>query len=138
MVRSYLFARLDQIASLHSHIHVIEDLVSNASWVSSSSGQAVYFEGTNILVKIDSSNPDPTYQDNGGVLFSAHYDSVSTASGVTDDGMGVVTLLQMVSYLANQKDRKRTVVFNFNNGEEDGLMGAHAYVFSVLNETCIR
>ena len=82
----------------------------------------VYFEGTNILVKIDGT--DPTYDRKGGVLFSAHYDSVSTAPGTTDDGMGVATLLQMVDYLARTR-QKRTAVFNINNGEEDGLHGAH-------------
>lgn len=45
--------------------------------------------------------------------------------------MGVATLLQMVSYLAETQDRKRTAIFNFNNGEEDGLMGAHAYVYTL-------
>jgi Zn-dependent M28 family amino/carboxypeptidase len=75
------------------------------------------------LVKIDGS--DPGYQDHGGVLFSAHYDSVSTAPGATDDGMGVAVLLHMVKYLAENRPR-RTAVFNINNGEEDGLNGAHA------------
>ena len=74
-------------------------------------------------MKIDGS--DPEYRDKGGVLFSAHYDSVQTASGVTDDGMGVVTLMQMVKYLGERRP-KRTAVFNINNGEEDGLLGAYA------------
>lgn len=60
------------------------------------------------------------------MLFSAHYDSVSTAPGTTDDGMGVVTLIQMVEYLGERRP-KRTAVFNINNGEEDGLHGAHVY-----------
>jgi Zn-dependent M28 family amino/carboxypeptidase len=81
----------------------------------------MYFEGTNILVKIDGSESNSK----GGVLFSAHYDSVSTAPGATDDGMGIVTLMQMVEFLAKRKG-KRTVVVNLNNGEEDGLYGAHA------------
>lgn len=95
-------------------------MATNASWAAKSYG--VYFEGTNILVKIDGT--DPKYQHKGGVLFSAHYDSVSTAPGPTDDGMGVVTLMQMVEYLAERRP-KRTAVFNINNGEEDGLHGAH-------------
>ena len=57
------------------------------------------------------------------VLFSAHYDSVSTGPGATDDGMSVVSLVQMVKYLAHNRPR-RTAVFNINNGEEDGLHGA--------------
>ncbi|KAJ8697185.1 hypothetical protein PTI98_006984 [Pleurotus ostreatus] len=76
----------------------------------------------NILVKIDGS--DST---SAGVLFSAHYDSVSTAAGATDDGMGVSTLIQLVDYFA-QNPPERTVLFNINNGEEDWLNGAHAFL----------
>jgi hypothetical protein len=89
----------------------------------------VYFEGTNIVVKVDGT--DPAHFRTGGVLFSAHYDSVSNAPGVTDDGMGVVALLQLVEFLAENRG-KRTAVFNFNNGEENGLNGAHTYVFQFI------
>jgi hypothetical protein len=109
------------IASRHSYVHVTEDLVSNVSFVTPS--YAGYFEGTNILVKIDGSNPN--YQDKGGVLFSAHYDSVSTAPGATDNGMGVATLMQLVEYLG-EKRPERTAVFNINNGEEKSLRGSRA------------
>lgn len=47
--------------------------------------------------------------------------------GATDDGMGTVTLLQLVDYYAVHRP-KRTVVFNINNGEEDWLNGAHAFL----------
>jgi len=73
-------------------------------------------------VKVEGQNPELD-----AVLFSAHYDSVSTASGATDDGMGVATLLQLVDYLALNRP-KRTAIFNINNGEEDWLYGAHACV----------
>jgi Zn-dependent M28 family amino/carboxypeptidase len=88
------------------------DLVSNASWSLSSTG--VYFEGTNILVKIDGTSTA------GGVLFSAHYESVATAPDSTDVCMGVATLLQLVHYFAKNRPL-RTAVFNINNGEEDGM-----------------
>ena len=83
----------------------------------------MYFEGTNVLVKVD--GLEDAKVGAGGVLFSAHYDSVSTAPGATDDGMGVATLLQLVQLLAENRGR-RTAVFNINNGEEDFLNGAHA------------
>lgn len=41
--------------------------------------------------------------------------------------MGVVTLLQLVDYFAKNRPR-RDVVFNINNGEEDWLNGAHAFL----------
>ena len=77
-----------------------------------------YFESLNVLVKIDGSKPDLD-----GVLFSAHFDSVSTAPGTTDDGMGVVTLIQLIDYFSKNQP-VRTLVFNINDGEEDGLYGA--------------
>jgi len=107
----------------HSHVHISNDLVSNGSWASSLYG--VYFEATNIIVKIDGTSPNSS--SGAAVLLSAHYDSVSTAPGATDDGMGVATLLQLVKYFAENK-HLRTAVFNINNGEEDWLNGAHACV----------
>ena len=117
-VRSYLLSRLTPLGDQFSYVHIANDLVSNVSWSSSSTG--VYFEGTNILVKIDGTSTTA-----GGVLFSAHYDSVATAPGSIDDGTGVATLLQLVQYFAKNRPL-RTAVFNINNGEEDGLNGAHA------------
>ena len=76
-----------------------------------------------MLVKID--GLEERGKESGGVLFSAHYDSVSTAPGATDDGMAVATLLQLVQMIAEKRGR-RTAVFNINNGEEDFLNGAHA------------
>ncbi|TFK39821.1 hypothetical protein BDQ12DRAFT_681281 [Crucibulum laeve] len=123
VVHSYILSRIQDVASRYPHVHVVNDLTSNASWATGSYG--VYFEGTNILVKVDGS--DNRYLKSGGILFSAHYDSVSTAPGVTDDGMGVVTLMQLIEYFAKNRP-KRTAVFNINNGEEGGLNGAHAFL----------
>ncbi|KAF8921991.1 putative zinc metalloprotease [Mucidula mucida] len=122
-VRSYLLKRVKEITAGRDKVFVDDDLQSNGSWASGAYG--VYFEGTNILVKIEGT--DPEYRETGGVLFSAHYDSVSTASGATDDGMGVATLLQLLSYFVEHRP-KRTAVWNINNGEEDWLNGAHAFL----------
>ncbi|PPQ79482.1 hypothetical protein CVT24_010158, partial [Panaeolus cyanescens] len=140
-VRSYLLARLQSIAANYSHVHVYDDMKSTATYSTNTFG--VYFEGTNILVKIDgmddfranTSSVDTLTKDGNerAVLFSAHYDSVSTAPGATDDGMGVVTLLQLVKYFAERRGR-RTVVFNVNNGEEDWLNGAHAFMEHPLSK----
>lgn len=51
-----------------------------------------YFEGTNILVKV----PGSELNDSNAVLFSAHFDSVSTAPGATDNGIGLVGILQLL------------------------------------------
>ncbi|TDL26147.1 Zn-dependent exopeptidase [Rickenella mellea] len=127
-VRTYILSRAESNAKKYPYVHVDDDITSNATWAQAApvawkeGGFATYFEGNNVLIRIDGSKPELK-----GVLFSAHFDSVSTAPGATDDGMGVVTLLQLVDYFA-QNQPKRTVVFNINNGEEDGLMGAHAFL----------
>lgn len=45
--------------------------------------------------------------------------------------MAVVTLVQLVAYFSVNRPR-RTAVFNINDGEEDGLNGAHTYAYFVL------
>ncbi|KAF8655629.1 hypothetical protein AX16_002983 [Volvariella volvacea WC 439] len=123
-----------------SYAKLANDLYSNGSWASEVAPAGVYFEGTNILVKIEGT--DPEFKETGGLLFSAHYDSVSTAPGVTDDGMGIVTLLQLIKWYVSEEGRpQRTVVFNLNNGEEDWLNGAHAFLehpWSKITDTFIN
>ncbi|PWW74989.1 hypothetical protein C7212DRAFT_345614 [Tuber magnatum] len=53
----------------------------------------VYFEGTNIIVYIHGDRPADELSP---VLVSAHYDSVSTGYGATDDGTAVVSILQII------------------------------------------
>ncbi|KAG6919588.1 hypothetical protein DXG01_004252 [Tephrocybe rancida] len=130
LVHAHLLARLAPIAATYPHVHIVEDRVSNASY------EQIYFEGTNILVKVDGTSGDQL----GAVLFSAHYDSVSTSNGATDDGMAIVSMLQLVAKLAKVRS-KRTAIFNFNNGEEDGLNGAHVFLqhpWSNLTETFLN
>ncbi|KAN0137858.1 hypothetical protein V8E53_004342 [Lactarius tabidus] len=122
VVRGFLLLQLKDIAKGRDFVHVDDDIRTNATFLDRS--RAVYFQGNNILVKIDGTD-DSTEGD--GVLFSAHFDSVSTAPGATDDGMSVVALVQLVNFLSKNRSR-RTAVFNFNNGEEDGLHGAQAFL----------
>lgn len=122
-------------------VFVFEDNQSNLTFadrgVANQALTGVYFEGTNILVYIRGSeddkeewwnSPSGKVPDKGGVLVNAHYDSVSTGFGATDDGVGVVSLLQLLKYfsLPSHYPRKGLVLL-FNNGEEDYLNGAHVY-----------
>lgn len=96
----------------------------------------LYGESENILVYIrgeleesegDWWNDTTPYTGPSGVLVSAHYDSVSTGFGTTDDGVGVVSILQLISHFAHNPP-KRGVVALLNNGEENGLYGAYNYL----------
>ncbi|TCD67775.1 hypothetical protein EIP91_011961 [Steccherinum ochraceum] len=121
---AYVFFRLSALASNSSYVHVSNDVQSSASYVTGTTGS--YYESTNILVKVDGTDPQTL---NDGVLFSAHLDSISTGPGATDDAIGIVTMMQLVEYLAHPERRPRkTAVFLFNSGEEDGLNGSHMFL----------
>lgn len=87
-------------------------------------GRVVYFEGNNILVKVQGNDTSL-----GAVLVSAHFDSVPTAYGTTDDGAGIASMLGILRYYADEKTPppQRSIIFNFNNNEEFGLLGAQAF-----------
>ncbi|KAF9886919.1 hypothetical protein FE257_010660 [Aspergillus nanangensis] len=119
---------------------VFDDLTSNLTFAGdtiTASNIGVYFEGTNILVYIRGSDdnrdkwwesPHGAPSGKGGVLVNAHYDSVSTGYGATDDGVGVVTCLQLIKYFTTPGHAPhRGLVVLFNNGEEDFLNGARVY-----------
>jgi hypothetical protein len=154
-VRNWLLTRIDEIlkknkiepgnASSEPAVYVFNDMQSNLTFSSAgirgTSGRArepgisVYFESTNIITYIrGSEDPKGTWWINGttpskgGVLVNAHYDSVSTGFGATDDGMGVVTVLQLIKYFTTPGNApKRGLVALLNNGEEDFLNGARVY-----------
>ncbi|CAK5277279.1 unnamed protein product [Mycena citricolor] len=125
IVHDFILDRVQSITEGADYAEVFDDVLSNGSFMSVWGAHAVYNEATNVLVKIEGT--DPEYSSSGGVLLSAHYDSVSSAAGATDDGMGVATLIQLVDYFTKHRPR-RTVVFNINNGEEDGLLGAMSFL----------
>ncbi|KAF8994186.1 hypothetical protein BDQ17DRAFT_1252051 [Cyathus striatus] len=122
-VRLYLLKRLREVTEGHAHIEIDDDQSSKATWVRGK--EAISFEGLNILVKVKGTEEE--FGEKEGVLFSAHFDSVSSGPGVTDDAISIVSLLAFLEYLTTHRV-KRTAVFNFNNGEEDGLNGAHAFL----------
>lgn len=103
-------------------------------------GISTYFEGNNIIVYIRgtedeegdwwvSSPSSKKTRGQGGVMVNAHFDSVSTGYGATDDGMGVITTLQLIKYFTTSGNTpKKGVVALLNNNEEDGLYGAKAFL----------
>jgi hypothetical protein len=120
---------------------VFNDITSNLTFASDDSSLAVAFTGTNIMVYIRGSedeagiwwakpaadNDDPPKR-KGGVLVNAHFDSVPSGFGATDDGVGVVSILQLISYFTVPEHKpKRGIVALLNNGEEDYLNGAYAF-----------
>jgi hypothetical protein len=61
------------------------------------------------------------------VLVSAHTDSVPTGPGAGDDGQGVAILVELGRYLKDH-DHENSITLLFTDGEEDGLLGAIAFL----------
>ena len=62
------------------------------------------------------------------VLLVAHYDSVPGSFGASDDGSAVATLIETLRALKTGPALKNDVVLLFTDGEENGLLGARAFV----------
>ncbi|MGI9625951.1 MAG: M20/M25/M40 family metallo-hydrolase, partial [Longimicrobiales bacterium] len=76
----------------------------------------------------DLSGTDPQVQDEV-VLVGAHLDSWHTASGATDNGDGSLAVMEAARILAALDARpRRTIRFALWSGEEQGLLGARAYI----------
>ena len=58
----------------------------------------------------------------------SHYDSVPAGPGAADDGLGVAVSLEAARVLAARADRNWSVMVLITDGEEAGLLGAHALV----------
>ncbi len=61
------------------------------------------------------------------VVLVAHYDSVPSGPGVSDDGMGVAALLETARAVKGKRFRN-PIAFLVTDAEETGLVGAEAFV----------
>ncbi|KAI8074070.1 hypothetical protein BC940DRAFT_231632 [Gongronella butleri] len=82
-----------------------------------------FCDSRNVMARIHGSDPD---NGNQTILLNAHFDSVPTSYGVTDNGISVAVLLELVRYYTTHQP-KHTIIFLFNNLEEGGLIGAHTF-----------
>ncbi|KAI8094094.1 hypothetical protein BDF21DRAFT_375030 [Thamnidium elegans] len=81
-----------------------------------------YVESRNVIVRLHGQSGKED-----ALLINAHYDSVPTSNGVTDNGMGVVTTMELLRYFIHHPPR-HTIIFLFNNFEEGGLIGAKSFI----------
>ncbi len=141
-VHDWLLKRIESIVKENDgSAYIFEDNTSNLTFSSAgfaaTSGVSVYFEGTNLIVYVPGKEDDTSkwWQDSNGkpstrnaVLVNAHYDSVSTGFGSTDDGVGVICVLQLLKYFTTSGNKpKHGLVLLLNNGEEDFLNGANVF-----------
>jgi Zn-dependent M28 family amino/carboxypeptidase len=73
------------------------------------------------------------------VLVGAHLDSWHTATGATDNADGVTALMEAIRILTAVNARpRRTIRVALWGGEEQGLLGAQAYVDRQLRDEAAR
>lgn len=99
-----------------------EFIDDNVNMKSSMNGYPIFYESNNILLSMSGVR-------NESLLISAHFDSAIESYGATDDGIAVASMITVVQSLARKACFEKlpySVLFNFNNGEENNLQGASA------------
>jgi len=61
------------------------------------------------------------------VMIAAHYDSVPSGPGASDDGVGVANLLEIARILSVSPATRHPIVLLVTDGEEAGLLGAQLF-----------
>lgn len=62
------------------------------------------------------------------LMLMAHYDSVVFGPGASDDGSGVVVMLESLRAMKEHPPLQNDIVFLFTDGEEAGLLGPKAFM----------
>lgn len=76
----------------------------------------------NILVRV------PGTANTKALMLMAHYDSVPYGPGASDDGSGVVAMLETLRAMKHLPALKNDVIFFFTDGEEAGLLGPKSFL----------
>ncbi|MBN1204938.1 MAG: M28 family peptidase [Myxococcaceae bacterium] len=76
----------------------------------------------NVLARLPGQEPG------AAVLVSAHYDSTPDGAGAGDNGVAVAAAVEVARALAAGPRPRHSVLFNFNGGEEHGLLGADGFL----------
>jgi hypothetical protein len=76
----------------------------------------------NLMVRI------PGRESTGAVMLACHYDSVPASPGAADDTAAVAAILETLRALQAGPPLRNDVIALFTDGEEDGLLGAEAFV----------
>lgn len=76
----------------------------------------------NVLARLDG------VEAGASVLLAAHYDSVPAGPGASDDGAGVAAVIEIARALKSMPAPRHSIIILIDDGEEAGLLGAHAFV----------
>ena len=78
---------------------------------------------SNIIAQLNGVNAD-----NKALMLMTHYDSVANSNGANDAGYAVATLIETMRVIAQQGTQKNNIILLISDGEEDGLLGAKAFM----------
>lgn len=111
-VRAYIVRQLDALG-LHPRLDTA---------VVTGSYRGIHYAASvvNIIARI------PGTANTKAILLMAHYDSVPTGPGASDDGSGVATILETLRALKASHPLKNDIIAVFTDGEEVGMMGGQA------------
>lgn len=115
-VQRYLIAQIESLG-LRPQVQNATQVSPRVSWMN------VAARISNIATRIEG-----TSAQDGAVLLMAHYDSVSTGPGANDNGVAVASLLEIARAFRARGAPRNDVILLFTDAEEDGLLGAEAFV----------
>ena len=113
-VKTYL---IKELKDLGLDVQTQEQVAINKKWRGATVAQ-------NIIARIKGK------QNGKALLLLSHYDSaVHSSLGASDDGSGVVTILESIrAFMAKNKQPNNDIIILFSDAEEVGLLGASAFV----------
>lgn len=111
-VRDYILSQLKSLG----YIPEVQQTIGFNSRVGSA-GQV-----ENIVARL------PGSASQGAILLQAHYDSVPDGPGATDNGSGAAALLELAREFKARPALQNDVIFLFTDGEEEGTLGATAFL----------
>ncbi|SEU18138.1 M28 family peptidase [Stigmatella erecta] len=79
----------------------------------------------NLLVRFPGRGPRA--EGRQAVMLAVHYDSVGAGPGVSDDANGTAVVLEVARHLKSEPARRNDILLLITDGEEYGLLGAHAF-----------
>jgi Peptidase family M28 len=80
----------------------------------------------NILCRLPGSVPQTSGRH--AIMLAAHYDSVGAGPGASDDFNGTAAMLEIARILKSGAALRDDVILLLTDGEEAGIIGAHAFV----------
>lgn len=95
---------------------------SHYIWMKPNGKFVPYSNLQNIVVKLQGKT-------NSSVLINAHFDSVPTSPGGSDDGINCAVMLEILRKITREPQRPlNSLVFLFNGAEETGLQASHGFI----------